>query len=40
MKKYTNNNIYEFLSEEINVAQVMQSMTADELRAKESDTDF
>lgn len=40
MKKYTNNNVYEFLSEEINVAQVMQSMTADELRAKESDTDF
>ena len=34
MKKYTNNDVYKIFSED------MHSMTVDELRSKESDTDF
>jgi hypothetical protein len=40
MKKYTNNDVYKILSEEIKVTQVMHSMMVEELRAKESDVDF
>ena len=39
-KKYTNNDIYEFLHKEISLTKVMPDMTTDELRAKESDPYF
>lgn len=39
-KKYTNNDIYEFLHKEISLTKVMPDMTTDELRAKESDHEF
>lgn len=39
-KKYTNNDIYEFLHKEMTLAKVMPDMTIEELHAKENDPNF